>query len=177
MISRKNIILFAVIVPIVCIVLDQISKAWVLEFFNSNYNIPKDVCTDAGFRGYVHEVSRPFDLTLACNRGVSFGMFGGESELKRWILSGFALAVSAFLVYMIATSKDRLTALSFGLIIGGSLGNVIDRVRFGAVVDFFDFTGIKFPGIFNVADSFITMGVIGMLLAAFFIKETPETPG
>lgn len=173
--TRKNIILFAVIVPIICIVLDQISKAWVLEFFNSNYNVPKDICADASFRGFVHEVSKPFDLTLACNRGVSFGMMGGDSEIKRWLLSGFAVIVSAFLVYMIVTAKDRLTALSFGLIIGGSLGNVIDRVRYGAVVDFFDFTGIKFPGIFNVADSFITAGVIGMLLAAFFIKEDPDT--
>lgn len=171
--TRNRFILFAVIVPIICIVLDQISKAWILEFFNSNYQIPKNICADPGFYGHVHEVSRPFDLTLACNRGVSFGMFGGENEAKRWLLSGFAVAVSAFLVWMIWTAKDRLTALSFGLIIGGSLGNVIDRVRFGAVVDFFDFTGIKFPGIFNVADSFITMGVIGMLLAAFFIKDEP----
>ena len=172
----KYFILLAIIVPFVCIILDQISKAWTLEFFNANYGIAKDICSNPDFKGFRHDISQPFNYTLACNRGVSFGMLGGDSELKRWLLSGFAIAVSGFLVYMVRTAEDRLTALSFGLIIGGSLGNVIDRVRFGAVVDFFDFTGIKFPGIFNVADSFITMGVIGMLIAAFFIKDAPK-PG
>ena len=169
--TNKQMVFYAGIIPLICIILDQISKYLILQFFAINYGAPMNVCADPTFGAIVHEVSRPMDITLACNRGVSFGMFGGVGEAKRWILSGFAITVSLCLVWVIKTSKDRLTAASFGLIIGGSIGNVIDRVRYGAVVDFFDFTGIRFPGIFNVADSFITIGVIGMLWASFVYKD------
>lgn len=172
--TRKQTLFFAGLIPLICIGLDQLSKLMILQFFAENYGSPMDVCADENFGHIRHEVSRPMDITLSCNRGVSFGMFSSAGDAKRWILSGFAIIVSLFLVWVIKTSKDRLSALSFGLIIGGSIGNVIDRVRYGAVVDFFDFTGIHFPGIFNVADSFICIGVAGMIYASFFIKPDDE---
>ncbi len=168
--------LYALILPAIFVVADQVSKFWALDFFKNKFGTPINICADPEFGGVSHEVSTIFDLTLLCNRGVSFSMFGGEGDIKRWVLSAFALIVTAFLIYYVSKVKDRLSALSFAFIIGGSLGNVIDRIRFGAVVDFLDFSEIKFNYVFNIADSCITAGVIGLILAAIFIKEEPEEP-
>lgn len=174
--KAPNWALYSLILPAIFIIADQVSKYWALDFFKTRFGTPMDVCSDPGFGGVTHEVSKAFDLTLLCNRGVSFSMFGGEGDIKRWVLTAFALIVTAFLMYYVSKVKDRLSALAFAFIIGGSLGNVIDRIRFGAVVDFLDFSGIKFNYVFNVADSCITAGVIGLILAAFLIKEAPDAP-
>ena len=105
-----------------------------------------------------------FNLVVVWNRGVSFGMFDNASTLGPWLLSGLALAVVAVLLIWLRRADHPLTAAGLGLIIGGALGNVIDRVRFGAVIDFLDFhvLGWHWPA-FNVADSAICVGA-GLLL-------------
>src|SRR3989339_1204792 len=110
--------------------LDQISKWVVLDLFGET---PQMI-----------EVLPFFNLVLVWNQGISFGMFGGASAWGAWILTGLALVISAFLFLWLKKAETRLTALSLAAIIGGALGNVIDRVRFGAVGDFLDFHALGY---------------------------------
>ncbi len=162
------------LVPIVCVILDQLAKWEILKFFHANYETKLEHCAVPKARYVNHELSGLMDFTLSCNYGISWGLLGGASEFKRWGLAAFAIIVSLGLVWLLVKTKDRLTSLSFALILGGSIGNVIDRVRYGAVVDFIDFSSLKFNFIFNPADIFITMGVIGMLISVFFGAEARE---
>ncbi|MHA1107487.1 MAG: signal peptidase II [Alphaproteobacteria bacterium] len=135
------------------IVLDQLSKWWILEFVMA----PPRVMPLAPF----------FNLVLVHNRGVSFGMFGSAPEWLPWALALFAVMISAVLAIWLWRTGDRLLASALGLVIGGALGNVIDRIRYGAVVDFLDFhaAGYHWPA-FNVADAAITIGVGFLLIDA-----------
>ena len=165
--------IWAGLIPLICVVLDQLSKIWVVSFFAARYpDIPANICRVNKKIHQTYEISTPFDLTLSCNTGVSFSMFANGGEAMRWALVVFAVLVTGFMLWLLRSIRDKFTALALALIIGGSIGNIIDRVRYGAVVDFLDFNGIHFPGIFNVADSFITAGVIGMLYSSFFIKDS-----
>jgi lipoprotein signal peptidase len=143
---RSGLILTASVVAF-----DQISKWVVLDAFGAN---PRGV-----------EVLPVFNLVLVWNRGISFGMFGGSSVWGAWVLVGLALGVAAFLGRWMVNAETRLTALGLAAIIGGAVGNVIDRVRFGAVVDFLDVhvLGYHWPA-FNVADSAITLGAAALIL-------------
>jgi len=142
---------FAYLIAVTTIVLDQISKYWILNVF----------CLPA--KGSVL-VGGPFSLSMVWNRGVSFGLLKAQMDLTRWALVCFSLAVAAFLAFWARKIERPLLALSIGLIMGGAVGNAIDRARFGAVADFLDFKALYFPWIFNVADSAITVGVILLLL-------------
>ena len=115
------------------------------------------------------EVTGFFNLVLAWNTGVSFSLFSGSGDAGRWILTGIALVVSvAILVWMGRTGRTLLAA-GFGAIAGGALGNALDRIIHGAVVDFLDFhvAGWHWPA-FNVADSAITLGVVAVLADGLF---------
>ena len=139
------------------IVADQISKAMILSAMPG----PPTPLLD-GFR--IAEVLPPvFNLTFVLNTGVSFGMFGGGEA--RWVLSAFSIIVAVALGIWALRAKGALLACAIGLVIGGAIGNVIDRIRFGGVVDFIDFSGTGvFPWIFNIADSGITIGVMLLIL-------------
>jgi signal peptidase II len=115
------------------------------------------------------EVTSFFNLVLAHNRGVSFGMFAAGSELGKWILVGLALMISGFLVRWLFQSSSPFSIIALGLILGGAVGNVIDRVLIGAVVDFLDFHafGTHWPA-FNVADTTIFLGAAGLIFESFF---------
>lgn len=132
------------------IVLDQLTKLWVLEGLD--------------LREWRQiEVWAPFfNLTWVENRGVSFGLFGDGSA--RWLLSAFSLAVAGALGWWALKADRRLLVSAIGLVMGGALGNVIDRIRFGYVIDFLDVSGIGFPWVFNVADAAINVGVILLIL-------------
>ncbi len=110
-----------------------------------------------------------FNLVLVWNRGISFGMFGG-GVLPPWLLGGIALAVTLALVVWLRRAETRLLAATIGLVIGGAVGNVIDRFRFGAVADFLDlhWGDYHWPA-FNLADAAITVGVVILLLDALLI--------
>ncbi len=115
------------------------------------------------------EVTGFFNLVLTFNTGVSFGLFGGDTAWKPWALSFVALAVSAALLYWLLRESGRYLAIAVGLIVGGAMGNVIDRLRLGAVTDFLDFhLGTWHWPAFNLADSAITVGVVILVFDGLF---------
>lgn len=146
------------LVAVPVILLDQLVKWWVL----ADLMEPPRVIVVTGF----------FNLVLVWNRGVSFGMFNAESVWGPTILAGLALVICACLVIWLRRVESRFLAVAIGLVLGGAIGNVIDRARFGAVVDFLDFHafGQHWPA-FNVADSAITVGVALLLYDSLFEKR------
>ena len=144
-------------------VLDQESKAWVLG--------PLDL-PDRG----VVEVLPIFRLSMVWNPGVSFGLLAARGDLGRWLLVGFAAVVVTVLALWARRMTRPLSALAVGLVMGGAIGNnIIDRVRFGAVADFLDFSGLGFKWVFNVADSAITVGVALLLIEMLLGARTSES--
>lgn len=139
-------------------VLDQISKYWILEHVMAP---PRAI-----------EVTPFFNLVLAWNKGVSFGMFNDHSDYGPILLTILALAISAALLVWMYRADDRLTVMALGLIVGGALGNVIDRVRFGAVTDFLDVHafGYHWPA-FNVADSAVCVGAAILIGSSLFRRD------
>jgi len=105
-----------------------------------------------------------FNLYLTYNSGVSFSMFSAQSELGTALLIGVALAICLGVIYMIRQEKDKWTRFALAMILGGALGNVWDRIRYSAVIDFLDFhwDQYHFPA-FNLADSAICLGA-GIIL-------------
>lgn len=108
-----------------------------------------------------------FNLVKVWNPGVSFGMLQ-DIPNGQWVLSGLAIVIVAFLFVWLRKVDDRFNAIALGLIIGGALGNIIDRLRFSAVFDYLDFHafGYHWPA-FNLADSFIFIGVLLLLIDSF----------
>ena len=157
----KRTSLIAYGLAVLTIVLDQLSKLWVLNVF------------DLPSKGSVH-VGGPVSLTMVWNEGVSFGLLRAEQDLTRWALVVFSLAVAAFLAVWARKIEKPLLAIAVGLVMGGAVGNAIDRARFGAVADFLDFKALYFPWVFNVADSAITVGVILLLLDSLRSEGTPK---
>lgn len=135
--------------------LDQASKTLVLALFAH------------GPHGLV--VLPVFNLVLVFNRGVSFSLLTSGAEAAPYLLSALALAVAAALVYWLRTAEAAVTRLAVGLVLGGAVGNVVDRLRFGAVVDFLDFhwKTLHWPA-FNLADSAICLGAAILIWDALF---------
>jgi signal peptidase II len=117
-----------------------------------------------------------FNLVVVWNRGVSFGMFDSDGALAPWLLSGLALAVVLALLVWLRRVEHPLPGVGLGLIIGGAVGNVIDRVRFGAVIDFLDVhaLGWHWPA-FNVADSAICIGAALLLVDGLLMHRRHST--
>ncbi|WP_099827742.1 signal peptidase II [Oceaniglobus indicus] len=114
------------------------------------------------------EVWPPYlTFAMAWNRGINFGLFAGDTDLTRWILIAIALVISGWVVWWMRREKPGVMArISAGFLVGGALGNVIDRLFYGAVADFLNMSccGIDNPYAFNVADIAIFAGAIGLLL-------------
>jgi signal peptidase II len=135
------------------IIVDQLSKHYLLALVMD---------------GSVIEVTSFFNLVMVWNRGISFGMFAGDAAHTRWVLIFIAVTISLVLAALHYRKPTEFTAIPVGMIIGGAIGNVIDRIRFGAVADFFDFHiwGYHYPA-FNIADSCIFLGVVLMFISSF----------
>ncbi|PWC34476.1 peptidase A8 [Azospirillum sp. TSO35-2] len=148
--------MLGLIVAAAVVVLDQLSKWWILD--SVMQPVP-----------HVVEVTPFFNLVLVWNYGVSFGTFASGGALMPYVLSAIAAVIAVCLVFWLRQAERPLVALAIGVIIGGAVGNVIDRLRFGAVVDFLDFhaAGWHFWA-FNVADSGISIGVVLLLLDGLF---------
>ncbi|MEK9672348.1 MAG: signal peptidase II [Rhodospirillaceae bacterium] len=142
----------------VIVVLDQVTKWWILT---QVMNPPK-----------VIELAPFANLVLVWNRGVSFGLFNTGSPFTPWILSGLATAVSVFLLIWMVRQADPWVTRGIGLIVGGAVGNIIDRLIHGAVLDFIDLhaAGHHWPA-FNVADSAITVGAAVLILDTLFQRD------
>lgn len=140
------------------VVLDQASKWWILAVV---MRPPR-----------VIEVTPFFNLVMGWNRGVSFGLFNSDSPLNVWLLPLVVVAVTAALMMWLWRAESRWLGWGLGLVIGGAVGNLVDRLRFGAVADFLDFHafGWHWPA-FNVADSGITVGAAIILLESLFTRE------
>ncbi|WP_300578298.1 signal peptidase II [Phenylobacterium sp.] len=136
------------------IVLDQLSKHWILFV----YDLPTRVS---------EQVVGPFYLTMVWNQGVSFGLLRADQDLGRWLLVAFSVLVAIALAIWARRGDRTLMALALGLVMGGAIGNAIDRARFGAVVDFIDVSRLYFPWVFNIADAAISVGVVLLLLDGF----------
>jgi len=148
-------------VAAVVLILDQLSKAILLDVLR-----PEGVTATPFFTDRIIEVLPFFNFRMAWNTGISFSMFDGGGTTT-YILIAVQTAITAGLIWWLRTLQGRLIQAASGLIIGGAVGNIIDRVRWGAVADFFDFhvAGWHFAT-FNVADSCISIGVALWLLDA-----------
>ena len=152
-IPRRAWIAYALAVLV--IVVDQASKHWLLA----------DLRLAPGMSW---PVWGPLRFTLVANNGISFGFFQSHAPWTRWALAAFSLAVTIGLGIWAKRSEKAFTALTLGLIMGGALGNMIDRTTRGAVVDFVDVQALHFPWIFNLADSAISVGITLLLIESLF---------
>jgi signal peptidase II len=154
----------------VVLILDQVSKIWLLGVMR-----PEGVLETPFFTDKIIEVLPFFNLRMAWNTGISFSLFDGGGATT-YVLLAMQVAITLGLIWWLRTLTGRLIQVATGLIIGGAIGNIIDRARWGAVADFFDFhvAGWHFAT-FNVADSCISIGVVLWLLDA--IINRPQHKG
>lgn len=135
-------------------VLDQITKVIVVHWMNL-----KTV-------GAIDVLPPILNFRMAWNRGINFGLFSNDNDTMRWVLIVLALIISAWVVWWIRKEGgNRWAMISAGLLVGGALGNVIDRILYGAVADFLNMSccGIDNPYAFNVADISIFVGAVGLI--------------
>lgn len=147
--------------------LDQASKAMVLAFFG-----------EPGCALHRVAVSSFLDLVLTCNPGVSFGLFN-RTGINSLIFSLAAALIILVLVFWLSRVRASFLAVAIGLVIGGAIGNVVDRLRFGAVIDFLYFhAGSWYWPAFNLADSAICLGVAAILLDGILSRRAgPQAKG
>ena len=119
------------------------------------------------------EILPIFDLNWTENRGVSMGYLTADTDLMRWLLVAFTRAIALVVAVGMWREKRRDDVIGLGLVLGGALGNIVDRMRFGYVVDFLDlhFGDIRPFLVFNVADAAITIGVLLLLVRALLMRD------
>lgn len=146
---------------VLAVILDQLSKIWVDTSMSLYQSIP---------------VFPGFNITYVHNFGAAFSFLSEQGGWQRWFFALLAASISIGIVIWIKRLKpeETLSAISLSLILGGAIGNLIDRVIYGYVIDFFDvyYQSYHWP-VFNIADSAITVGVMFMLYESFTQKE-PE---
>jgi signal peptidase II len=142
------------------VLVDQADKVWMLDLYD----------IEAKGRAALN----PFlDLVMVWNRGVSYGLFPQGSELGRWLLVALGIVGALLFSWWLWITRGKLATLALGLIIGGAISNVIDRLAYGAVADFFLLHVGRFEWyVFNLADVWIVAGAIGLVLA--WALERPE---
>jgi signal peptidase II len=158
---------FGLAVAAVACVLDQASKLYLLFGYHLEANPTR--------------LGPFFDFVLTRNTGISYGLFASEGALGQWVLLGFKAVAVIVLWAWLSRAENRLTALALGLIIGGAVGNAIDRVAYGWVVDFvfFHVSGANWRFnwyVFNLADGAIVAGVIGLLYESVVGERAVKAP-
>lgn len=135
---------------------DRISKWIVVEYM------------DLSARFYIEVYPPHINFMMAWNEGINFGLFGSNDDLTRYFLIAIAISIAVGLVFWVRNKDGWLVPLCVGAIIGGALGNVLDRVVYGAVADFLNMTccGITNPFAFNIADVAIFAGALGLIIFA-----------
>lgn len=138
--------------------LDQITKYWVVQTFSLGQTLPL--------------LPGIFHFTYVTNTGAAFSLLSGKVEWLRWLSLGVSLVLIALALF--GPTLNLWDQLGYGLILGGAMGNGIDRFVLGYVVDFLDFRLINFA-VFNLADSFISIGIVCLLIAS--LQKTPTSTG
>jgi signal peptidase II len=126
--------------------------------------------------GIRYEVLPFFDIVMVWNYGISYGLLQATTDLERWLLALTAASVTGFLIWWLRSVKDLRLALAIGLIIGGAIGNVIDRIVYGAVADFFLLHAFGYNWyVFNIADMAVVGGVSLMILDLILTEVKART--
>jgi signal peptidase II len=162
-------------IAVLALALDQLSKWWVRDVI---MDPPQNI-----------NVTPFFDIVFAWNRGIAFSLFRSDSPAAPWIMAAVALAIVTGLGVWLSKMTHRWPAVALGMVIGGAIGNVLDRIRFNAVFDFLWFHGEAYPGFcraldgvglgsfgcqwpaFNLADTGICVGVAMLVLDGLFRRE------
>lgn len=154
----------ALLIAAVIFVADQVLKHWVTG--------PLGIVQVGDYR----QVTPFFDLRFVPNNGVSLGLLAANSDMARWALVAMTAAIAVGVAVWIARERNRQDLLALGLVLGGALGNIVDRARFGYVVDYADlhFGDFRPFLVFNVADAAITIGVLILLIRALLVKDRPR---
>lgn len=143
-------------------IIDRISKWWIIDIFQ----LPN--------KGTV-EILPIFDVVMVWNRGVSFGFMSAGDDFGRWALIVMNLVIVGVLIYWLRSAKTILLGSAIGLVIGGAFGNIYDRVKFGAVADYFQFHWQDwYFAVFNVADSFIFIGAVLLIFNSTFGNDAED---
>lgn len=153
---------YGVIVAVVIAIVDQLLKYWVTDIL--------DLPARGGFG---IEITSFFNLTFTQNFGVSMGFFHADSVTMRWALVAMTVAISIFVAVWMWREKARDDVIALGMVLGGAVGNIADRMRLGYVVDYADLhIGSWRPFlIFNLADAAITIGVLILLARAILLRD------
>ena len=152
--------LFVFVLSLITLFIDRISKNEILSIFEEN-KLEKIFIN-------------PFlDLFLVFNTGISYGLLGGESSFQKWLLIIVSVSIVAFLLIWTKDSTSRLVNISISFITGGALGNILDRILYGGVIDFISLHAYGYYWyIFNIADVFIVFGVILFLIKILMERFT-----
>ena len=145
----------------VFLILDQLSK-WFVVFY-----------LDLEQKLYLNLNNQFMNFYMAWNKGINFGLFEGDSTVQAYILTAISIIISVVFFVWLRNSTRFLMQILASSVIGGALGNAIDRLLYGAVADFINVTccGIRNPYSFNLADVFIFIGLIGLLILKFDEKQ------
>ena len=145
----------------VFLALDQVSKWFVVFYLELEQKL------------YLNLNNQFMNFYMAWNKGINFGIFEGDSTVQAYILTGISIAISIVFFIWLRNSTSLLIQILASLVIGGALGNAIDRLLYGAVADFINVTccGIRNPYSFNLADVFIFIGLIGLLIFKYDEKH------
>ena len=145
----------------VFLTLDQVSKWLVVFYFELEQKL------------YLNLNNQFMNFYMAWNKGINFGLFEGDSTFQAYILTAISIIISIVFFVWLRNSTRFLMQILASLVIGGALGNAIDRLLYGAVADFINVTccGIRNPYSFNLADVFIFIGLIGLLIFKFDEKQ------
>ncbi len=141
-------------IAVIIFLVDQASKLYVVHFLNLKENFAIDV------------INPILNFRMAWNTGINFGLFDSGGEFSRWILVVLSFVISFGLLWWIRKSKNAVRQISVALIIGGALGNALDRIIFGAVADFLNMSccGVQNPFSFNLADVAIFLGAFVLIV-------------
>jgi|HubBroStandDraft_1064217.scaffolds.fasta_scaffold25483_2 signal peptidase II len=173
--SINRVAVWAYLIAIAVIVSDQALKYWLLDVFHLQARLDA-LPPDPGGHPPSIAVLGPLHLALVNNRGVSFGFLTLDAEWSRWALSLFSGFVAIVLAVWAARTDQPALAVALGLIMGGAVGNMIDRVRIGAVTDFIDVSRLWFPWVFNVADAAINIGSVILIWDLFLSPRKAAAP-
>lgn len=142
--------------------IDQLVKYWIINMVELQARVSVPVLP-------------VFSLTWVENRGVSMGMLTADTEVGRWLLVGMTGMIAAVVALWVRRERHLPEAVALGLVLGGALGNIVDRIRFGYVVDFLHLhAGPWSFYVFNVADAAITLGVVILLFRALTSRPEPS---